>query len=264
MLIQRILTTLLVLPLFLAALFWLPQSAWGLTMLVILITAALEWSRLVHHDTLGRALFVVLTAGACLSLMLPAPTLLGVVLLLAAIVFWTVVVPIWLSGKCPPSRFMLSTAGWLVLVSAWYCLHSLQQFPGRLLALVAVVWIADTGAYFAGRRFGRNKLAPAISPGKTWEGVIGAIALVAVYYGLLWWLIAPASLAEHRFLDAAIVAAMLVLSIEGDLFESWIKRRASVKDSGKILPGHGGVLDRIDGLVAALPVAALPFAVGRI
>jgi phosphatidate cytidylyltransferase len=264
LLIRRILTTLFILPLFLAALFWLPQRLWGLAMLAIVVIAALEWSRLVQHDPLGRSLFLALTVAACIALMFSTYALLELVLVAVAVAFWVIIVPPWLVGRLNASRLALSVAGWLVLVSAWYCLHSMQQSPGRLLALIAVVWIADTSAYFAGRQFGRHKLAPAISPGKTWEGVVGAVAVVGVYYGLVWWLIAPVSLLHYRLVDAFIVSAMLILSIEGDLFESWIKRRAGVKDSGRILPGHGGVLDRIDGLVAALPVAALPLTLGRI
>ena len=122
---------------------------------------------------------------------------------------------------------------------------------------LGVVWIADTAAYFAGRRFGRRKLAPSISPGKTWEGVIGAFAGVGVYYALLWFAWAPEFLTGSRASDLLLVAGMLALSVEGDLFESWVKRRAGVKDSGTLLPGHGGVLDRIDGVIAAMPLAAL-------
>jgi phosphatidate cytidylyltransferase len=134
--------------------------------------------------------------------------------------------------------------------------------PGVLLAMMAIVWIADTAAYFAGRRFGRRKLAPSISPGKTWEGVYGALAAVAIYALLLVPLAAAAG--YTRPLDA-IAAAIWValtllltgLSIIGDLFESQLKRQRGVKDSGAILPGHGGVLDRIDALTAAMPPAAL-------
>ena len=144
-----------------------------------------------------------------------------------------------------------------MLASSWYALFVLQPSADRLFALLAVVWIADSAAYFAGRRFGRRKLAPRISPGKTWEGVAGAAVGVGVYYVLVWVAWAPAFLAGHRLLDLALVAGIVALSVEGDLFESWMKRRAGVKDSGSLLPGHGGVLDRIDGVVAALPLVAL-------
>lgn len=151
----------------------------------------------------------------------------------------------------------LACCGWITLLAAWTALTVLHAHPGRLLALVAVVWIADSAAYFTGRRFGRRRLAPGISPGKTWEGVAGAGAAVAVYFVTLWIIVSPPWLAPSPLVDGALIALLVVLSIEGDLFESWLKRRAGVKDSGTLLPGHGGVLDRIDGMIAVLPFAAL-------
>jgi phosphatidate cytidylyltransferase len=126
-----------------------------------------------------------------------------------------------------------------------------------LLALLGIVWIADSAAYFAGRGFGRRKLAPEISPGKTWEGVIGAGIAVAVYYALLRFAFAPATAWLGGAAGILLCGAITVMSIEGDLFESWMKRQAAMKDSGSLLPGHGGVLDRIDGLTASMPLAAL-------
>ena len=123
---------------------------------------------------------------------------------------------------------------------------------------MGVVWVADTAAYFAGRRFGRRKLAPEVSPGKTWEGVWGALAAVVIY-----WLALSALLPDHEMhlvVGLVWVLWMLLLSVVGDLFESWMKRVAGVKDSGGLLPGHGGLLDRVDGLTATLPLAALYFA----
>jgi phosphatidate cytidylyltransferase len=128
--------------------------------------------------------------------------------------------------------------------------------------LMAIVWVADTAAYFAGRRFGKRKLAPAISPGKTWEGVYGALIAVAVYALALLPFAAEAGysapiLPTSVIAWVALVLALAGLSIVGDLFESQLKRNRGVKDSGRLLPGHGGVLDRIDALLAALPPAAL-------
>lgn len=257
MLLPRVLTVLVILPLFLAALFGLPQRWWGVCMLVIVAVGCIEWSRLIALPPAARAAFFAIIVAGCAALALVGPDTGSVLLLGAALLFWIGVVPAWLRGAAAPSQALLAAAGVIVLCSAWYALFDLQQSAPRLLALMCVVWIADTGAYFAGRSFGRHKLAPRISPGKTWEGVAGGVAGVGVYYGLLWWAWSPPFLADTRLLDLAIVAGMTVLSIEGDLFESWLKRRAGVKDSGTILPGHGGVLDRIDGVVAALPFAAL-------
>jgi phosphatidate cytidylyltransferase len=119
-----------------------------------------------------------------------------------------------------------------------------------LLGVMAVVWIADTAAYFSGRHFGRHKLAPAISPGKTWEGVAGALVALALYAG------AASLLAGMPLLGLLLmVSGLLYVSVLGDLFESWIKRVSGMKDSGSTLPGHGGVLDRIDALTSTLPIA---------
>lgn len=138
--------------------------------------------------------------------------------------------------------------------------------PVLLLAILAIVWISDTVAYFSGKQFGRNKLAPSISPGKTWEGVWGALIAVAVYAAV--WANWPAGLKLNvQGLSAAIsdvimilfIVTLAVAGIIGDLFESQMKRHAGLKDSGIILPGHGGVLDRIDALQPVLPIAALAF-----
>ena len=260
-LVRRILTVAIILPLFLAGLFWLPQPLWGATMLGVVVLACMEWGALAALGPRAVAVFTLLVVGACVALAwMRFPG--GTWVLAVAVAFWLAVVPLWLRRVRPASPAALVIAGAIVLISAWYSLYVLQETASRLLALLGVVWIADTAAYFVGRRFGRRKLAPSISPGKTWEGVLGAVAVVGVYYGLLWWLWAPAFLVGHRVADLILVAGMLALSVEGDLFESWVKRRANVKDSGTILPGHGGVLDRIDGLVAALPLAALGSMIG--
>lgn len=259
---RRVLTVAVILPLFLAALFRLPQSWWGVAMLLVVAAACLEWSGLVALGRAGRWGFVVAVLAGCLAAGLVASGANAWLILGAGLLFWLIVVPLWLRRVLAASRATLLAAGVIVLVTAWYALYLLQANAPRLLVLLGVVWMADTAAYFAGRRFGRRKLAPDISPGKTWEGVLGAVAGVGVYYGALWWAWAPDFLAGNRALDLVLVVGMLALSIEGDLFESWLKRRAGVKDSGTLLPGHGGVLDRIDGIVAALPLAGFLASIG--
>ena len=141
----------------------------------------------------------------------------------------------------------MSLLGLVLLFSTWFGLMGLHRVsPWLLLAVLATVWIADTAAYFFGKRFGRIKLAPSISPGKTWEGVAGALFTVTLYgtglciiFDINVWLIIGLWL-------------IVVLSIMGDLFESLLKRQAGIKDSGQLLPGHGGLLDRIDGLIPSL------------
>ena len=127
--------------------------------------------------------------------------------------------------------------GWIVLVPAWLAAAFLQRSPRFLLAMMVVVWVADTAAYFAGHRFGRRELAPQISPGKTWEGVLGAFAAVLVYgFAASFILLQPPANTFDRVAMVVFVAAMTVLGIVGDLFESWIKRGAGAKDSGSLLP----------------------------
>jgi len=121
--------------------------------------------------------------------------------------------------------------------------------PYVLLVIISTIWLADSAAYFAGKQFGRHKLAPAISPGKTWEGVAGALLAVAAYAAALklsgavatWWVLPG-------------LWVVTIAGIYGDLFESFFKRRANLKDSGQFLPGHGGLLDRVDGVIPALPI----------
>jgi phosphatidate cytidylyltransferase len=154
-------------------------------------------------------------------------------------------------GVRPGQHAWLGAAGFAVLVPAGLAMLALG--PLEVLLVLVLVWIADTAAYFAGRAWGRRKLAPAISPGKTWEGAAGGLigALAYAIIGGFW----IQEIAWTPFLAAAALLAMV--SIVGDLFESAAKRQAGVKDSGSLLPGHGGILDRIDSATAALPLAAL-------
>jgi phosphatidate cytidylyltransferase len=153
----------------------------------------------------------------------------------------------------------------LLLAAAWYAaMRFIDVGLPYLLSVLAIVWLADIAAYFSGRRWGRRKLAPAISPGKTWAGVAGALAAVLAGAMLTVRLVPDApvfsTLLQQRLATGAalaVLAALVGLSIVGDLFESLLKRQVDVKDAGHVLPGHGGVLDRIDASIAVLPVAAL-------
>jgi phosphatidate cytidylyltransferase len=168
---------------------------------------------------------------------------------LFAALFWIVVAPCWLWRGV--QRRGLAVAGFIVVLPAAVAFAILA--PLEILLILLLVWVADTGAYFVGRAWGRRKLAPDISPGKTWEGAVGGTAAALLYAIIL------GTFIEGLFWVPYLLAAALlaVLSIVGDLFESAAKRQAAVKDSGALLPGHGGVLDRIDSATAALPAAAL-------
>jgi len=257
MLRQRVLTAAVLLPLFVGAILFLSSPYWGAGVVLVAALGAFEWARLMPLPPRASRMFALCVALSCGALLVWPDTAVAGALLLAGAGFWVVAAPWILATRDRPrSPRLLLAIGWLVMVSAWVGLYLMQASGGRLLALLAVVWIADSAAYFAGRRYGKHKLAPALSPGKTWEGVAGAVLAVAVYYVLLWFVFAPQFLRAAPFTDALLVVAMTVLSIEGDLFESWLKRRAGVKDSGQLLPGHGGVLDRIDGVLAVVPLAA--------
>ncbi|MCW5604036.1 MAG: phosphatidate cytidylyltransferase [Burkholderiales bacterium] len=266
MFVTRLITAAVALPAFVAALLWLPNKYWTIALLPLLLAGAWEWSRLVGYRSAGRWLFagvVLLTALLVLVLAFYAGSLTAAfylppdaVIYGIAAGFWLGVAPAWLHGRWRTTApLALGLAGWIVLVPTWLALSRLQVQPWHLLMVLGIVWIADSAAYVAGKRLGRRKLVPDISPGKTWEGVMGAVATVAVYYALLQFAGPPVW--AGGFAGLCLFAALTALSIEGDLFESWMKRQAGVKDSGTLFPGHGGVLDRIDGLTASLPLAAL-------
>ena len=252
--------------LFCGALFLLANQYWGVFLLAVLGIASLEWAALAGYRRGARWLFAAVVLGSGLALLFASGY--GVTALASAdfylcvywiaAVFWLTLAPIWLVGKWRTRNpVVLGAAGWIVLVPMWLGLTALQTAPGHLLALLGVVWVADSAAYVIGRRIGRHRLAPRISPGKTWEGAIGACVAVAVYYAVLWFVFgAPQPLPDPAS-GMILFAIVTVMSVQGDLFESCMKREAGVKDSGTLLPGHGGVLDRIDGLTASVPIAAL-------
>lgn len=268
MLKQRVITAVLLLGFFLAALFWLPQLGWLLLASLVGAIAAWEWGAFARLTTVARALFAVFIASACAGLGIlaglnhagpPAVALLVLAYCISA-AFWLGVSPLWLRHRWPLGSPLAALAlGVVVILPPALALAQLRQIsPLLLLFAMSLVWIADIAAYFTGRAFGRHKLAPVISPGKTWEGAAGAVAAVIVFG------VAVAVFTGHAPQNAALwvlgVVLLLLLtaiSIVGDLFESLMKRQAGVKDSGTILPGHGGVLDRIDSLTSTLPLVGL-------
>lgn len=259
MLKQRVMTSLLLIPLFLAALFLLPGIYWALLALAVVLIGVWEWGVMARFRPSMLKAYVMLTGIMALALIAASgPERLQVFEyalfwgILAGALFWILLVPLWLMFRRPITHpLLLAVTGWLVLIPTWLALVGLHRVsPWLLLAVIAAVWVADSAAYFAGKRFGKHKLAPQISPGKTWEGVWGAWLAVSIY-GLL--------LCVSFDLDYWLVIGLwgiTMFSIMGDLLESMIKRHAGFKDSGSLLPGHGGVLDRIDGLTSTLPLTA--------
>jgi phosphatidate cytidylyltransferase len=270
MLKARILTAVVLLAGFLAALFWLPRTGWIALVGALLAMAAWEWAGLARLGPLGRGLYAgaIAAAGIWAGWNAGGGPLFGHFwLYVCATGFWVVLAPLWLWERPAfASAAIPLLVGVVVLVPVAAAMVALREHnPFLLLAVMAVVWISDIAAYFAGRRFGRRKLAASISPGKTWEGVYGALAGVTVYATC--WIAAArgtlpgpwqqTALGELWFL--LLLLGLAAAGIEGDLLESQMKRQAGVKDSGSVLPGHGGVLDRIDALLPVLPAAALIF-----
>lgn len=260
MLKQRIITALILVTLFLAALFALPAVGWQVLVLGIVMLGASEWSRLAGLGSRGAMLYwwltLVLMAG--LYYVGAVNTKLHLPFYMLSALLWLLVVPMWLTrGWQVRNPLLLVLLGWAVLVPTGLAMIDLRaSSPWLLLGVMALVWMADVAAYFAGRRFGKHKLAPSISPGKTWEGVAGAVLGVSLYVALATW---GSGLSEKYAMPLVILLSWLwvALSVIGDLFESALKRQAGVKDSGTLLPGHGGLLDRIDALTSTLPLAAL-------
>jgi phosphatidate cytidylyltransferase len=264
MLAARFLTALVLLALFCSALFLLPNGYWSAALLAVLCMAALEWAQLVGYRSRMRLVFVAIVLAIAAALLYQEGYRASIagkfdaLLFGLALLFWAVVAPVWLVRQWRPRNpVVLGITGGVVLLPTWLALARMQATPTQLLLVLGIVWIADTAAYVIGRRIGRRALAPRISPGKTWEGLLGAAAAVAVYYGVLWFIFRPEMSLRQAVIGVAMFAAVTALSVEGDLFESWMKRQAGLKDSGTLLPGHGGILDRIDGLTASLPIAAL-------
>jgi phosphatidate cytidylyltransferase len=240
-------------------LFFLPNPWWSAVLLPVFAIAAWEWGGLAGLGRGGRWAYCLFVLVSIAAVWLARP--LETWIYWAAGAFWVVAAPLWMARHWRTrSAPVLAVTGWIVLVPAWLALAGLQAEPGRLLTLLGIIWLSDTAAYLAGRAWGRHKMAPGISPGKTWEGLAGAGAAVAVYYVAVS-LVAPDWNGWQGVGGAMLFAAVAVMGVLGDLFESWVKRQAAVKDSGSLLPGHGGILDRIDSMTAALPVAALLLAV---
>jgi phosphatidate cytidylyltransferase len=258
MLRERLITAFLLIGGFLGCLFLLPDSAWATVVLLPLVVGAWEWAKLSGFSRSLKYVFVIINlfVAAAVYYLHAAQWA-----YLAAMVLWLGVVPLMLAyGWQLKSVALRIPMGLLVLVPLWVALVELRTHgAGLVLLLMGVVWIADSAAYFTGRRFGKHKLAPTISPGKTWEGVAGAAVTLAVYIAIVLIVLHGATFDAWTWLLPIMILGglMLYLSILGDLFESWIKRVAGAKDSGSILPGHGGVLDRIDALTSTLPIAAL-------
>lgn len=263
MLKQRVITASILTAIFLLLLFVAPLAFFTLFVAVVVALAGWEWANLSGlQGSVPRVLYaaLIVIAGAALSYVVLETTVIALDNLLLVSGLWWAIALLWVQSY-PASAVLWrpvairGAMGFVVLLPTMVALYALRAMPNGeflVLAVVLLVAAADIGAYFAGRAFGKRKLAPRVSPGKTWAGAVGgvvAVAVIAVIYGLL----TQASIS----LSLAVALPTAVASILGDLFESMLKRQRGVKDSSQLLPGHGGVLDRIDGLVAAAPIFAL-------
>ncbi|WP_136255554.1 phosphatidate cytidylyltransferase [Onishia niordana] len=260
MLKQRILTAAILVPLALGGLFLLEGGAFALFTGVVVLLAGWEWTNLADVSRLGARLMASAVLGLAMGLLWLAGGEQATALLWVGAATWLANL-FWVT-RYPERQIQWATTsrrlimGLLVLSSCWVGFNSLRASGAEwLLFVLLLVWLADTGAYFAGRAFGKRKLAPAVSPGKTWEGVAGGVvATLALALGFAAWL----SLGIGATLGLLMATVLVTLvSVLGDLFESMLKRTRGIKDSGVLLPGHGGVLDRIDSLTAAIPIFAL-------
>ncbi len=269
MLRLRVVTALTLLGLLIAAL-WLGRATFVVAAAVLFAGAAFEWLRLAGLRQASCVALAIVVVLALVALEFAGRTPTGSVLILvcsgATAVWLTLLAVLARAGQhgVRLGRNLSTVLGLTLLPAAWFALMYLHQLGTLMLfSTLAIVWIADIAAYFAGRRFGKRKLAPRISPGKTWAGVGGAVVGVLVASGVvhLVWPQAPVlsnALFDESLLLAVVLLALLVAtSIVGDLFESLLKRQAGRKDSSQLLPGHGGVLDRIDALLPVLPMAVL-------
>lgn len=276
----RLLAALVMAPLAIAAILLLP-TPWMVALAAVLFLAGLwEWFDLAEiEDTLARSALLVAHLAVMVALVWASRSSTGYTMALFQLacvigVVWWLLALFWLgryefaSDHDTHARVFKLAAGALAMIPAWCALawiHSGQPNGHRwLLTALAIVWAADTGAYFAGRTFGGRlfggrKLAPRISPNKTIEGLLGGV-IAGVVVGIVFALIAGATPAQLPAVAAVALVAVL-FSVVGDLFESLLKRHVGAKDSSNLIPGHGGILDRLDGVLAALPVFALGKAV---
>lgn len=266
MLKQRILTAALLIPLTVWAIFGLSNLGLGLVLALLVLVGAWEWSQLAGLRGLGQRLLYLVFIGCGMwggwLLIGHETALLG--MLLAALAWWLFgfawVLRFHREGRRGATGTGLKcVGGFLTLVPAWTALIAVHADkalgPGFMLFVLVLMWVADSGAYFAGRYLGRHKLAPAVSPGKTWEGVYGALAVTVVLAAATGYAV---GFAGEKLLGFALLCVITVcFSVVGDLLESLLKRERGLKDSGALFPGHGGVLDRVDSITAGAPMFLL-------
>ncbi len=261
MLRQRIITGIIIAPIALAGVFLLPPGEFALFVGAVLTVAAWEWANFAGLSGVMRFVYAAMIAAAMFGIYFLPP----VPVLLAGLLWWTIALVLVLGypgfDELWGNKAVIVIIGFVVLLPGFSALNATQQFPQSdflICLLFFLIWGADIGAYFSGRAFGRRKLAPRVSPGKSWAGFFGGIAtsgviaaLMALYQG------SPVLMSRTGLAYLAVCMGIAVVSVLGDLTISMFKRHRDIKDSSNLLPGHGGFLDRIDSLLSASPVFAL-------
>ncbi|MBN7797532.1 phosphatidate cytidylyltransferase [Parahaliea mediterranea] len=271
MLKQRVVTALIMAALFLGAMAFLPLSGLAVFFAVVVALGCWEWAPLAGWRGPWARGFYVLIVVACMAALYvycglgQGPRREDVQPVLGLACLWWSFSLLWVKGYPSSallwsSRAMRTLMGVLIMAAAWVAAVYLLSFPGGgllMVGMIVIVAAADIGAYFAGKRFGRHKLAAAVSPAKTWEGFWGGMACVLLLALLIWYLLPPRMAHVSLMAVVAVTLSTALASVVGDLTVSMVKRHSGVKDSGSILPGHGGVLDRLDSICGAAPVFAL-------
>jgi phosphatidate cytidylyltransferase len=263
-LLARVFTSIVLIGSLLVGIFMLPQWLWGLTLILPIVIVALEYSRLFDWNQNLRVGFVLTVVSLCLVPFLIFDHFnqlvrhMGAVISWVAVLFWMLLVPFLIRYRFRTKSYIFNVLiGMLIIVPAWFAMVGLQTTPYALFGVLVGVWLVDIAGYFVGRTFGKTKLLPSVSPGKTREGALGGLVGIFVY-GLGLSLIVDSRFSiAYWILFGIIVIAFTAIAVLGDLFESHLKRSRGVKDSGSILPGHGGMLDRVDSMTALLPFSFL-------
>jgi len=264
MLLKRILTTSVIAPIVVFGILVLTQTGFALALALVLIISSWEYCDLIQIKYLaGKSLYALLILVVTYFLS-SAPSNLTVVLYAGAV--WWLIALIWVVMFPKGSNLLRKTLtvklinGLFIFVPMAISLMALHlQDKTLVLFLLILIWSADIGAYFAGKFFGKNKLCPSVSPGKTLEGVYGGIALTQVVAIMYVYISTQTPLLNDFLIFSFLALSVSLVSVLGDLFESVLKRIAEVKDSGSILPGHGGLLDRIDSLTSSAPIFFILF-----
>lgn len=261
MLKQRIITAAILIPIVIAVIFLLDTIWFSALFAVFVAIGAWEWAGLCKLSKKYQYLYSLITVLILAGLYSASNNDLNNSVILSGVIYWLIaVVLVFLYQKqrnlLSKSPLVLLIVGLLLLIPMWVSLTVLKSFPENgailIMLLMLLIWGADTGAYFVGKKWGKRRLASRVSPGKTWEGSIGGI--VAGIAIALAYVIVSNEISNHGIALISLSILTVSISIIGDLMESMVKREAGIKDSGSILPGHGGVMDRIDSLTAAAPV----------